>query len=392
MEFEQIIKRLDWLDEEHRKNKTALTDTKEQLDGLERENKTLRKKIKDVTTEMSRLATAAGRMEEFDTALTQHRKEVSLFIADMEKRREANQVEIDKRYRLEFDGINKPLIEIKKVKESIAEIKRELKGFTEEDVRRNRTLTEAKAKIEDMLRSTEEAQRSIRVADESRRQESKRVADLHGEISATRKRLDEIREKYDISSDGLRRMEVRLNEILASESERRQSQVSFVETQTRLQVDRDRTLKEWRERFDGLAKQSETLETQLQAWDSAQRAVKRAQETYEDITSKFERRINEITEIQRLAEDRFRQEWVTFKADDQKRWTSFSLSQEEIHKDNSADIKKINERVIAIEDLSQTQQDILQQTKEANEQMLQAILAQIHELLSAYERIMGSTK
>ena len=96
--------------------------------------------------------------------------------------------------------------------------------------------------------------------------------------------------------------------------------------------------------------------------------------------------------MRRLAEDRFHQEWVTFKADDQKRWTNFSLSQEEIHKDTSADVKKIAARVTAIEDLSQTQQDILQQTKEANEQMLQAILAQIHELLSSYDRIMGSIK
>ena len=34
---------------------------------------------------------------------------------------------------------------------------------------------------------------------------------------------------------------------------------------------------------------------------------------------RFERRINEITEMERLTEERFRQEWVTFKADDQKR-------------------------------------------------------------------------
>ena len=392
MEFEQIIKRLDWLDEEHRKSKTALADAKEQLVSLERENKVLRKKVKELSTEMSHLATTPGRMDEFDTALSQHRKEISLLIKDTEKRRVANQAEIDKRYRLEFDTINKPFAEIKPIKEAIPEIRREIKGLSEENIHRSAALTEAKAKMEDALRITEEAQHSIRAADESRRQETKRVADLQGELSAIRKRLEEVREKYEVSFDGLRRVEVRLNEVLASESERRQSQIAFVETQARLQVDRDRTLKEWGQRFDGLAKQGETIDTQLQAWDSAQRAVKHAQETYEEITTKFERRINEITEIQRLAEDRFRQEWVSFKADDQKRWTNFSLSQEEIHKDTSADVKKIAARVTAIEDLSQTQQDILQQTKEANEQMLQAILAQIHELLSSYDRIMGSIK
>jgi len=132
------------------------------------------------------------------------------------------------------------------------------------------------------------------------------------------------------------------------------------------------------------------MEVQLQEWDAIQRAAKRAQESYEEIVQKFERRINEITEMQRLAEDRFRQEWVTFKADDQKRWTSFTLSQDENHKDDRASVEKLEERLTALEDLVQTQQDVLQQTKEANEQLFQGMLAQIHELLSAYERIMST--
>ena len=40
---------------------------------------------------------------------------------------------------------------------------------------------------------------------------------------------------------------------------------------------------------------------------------------------RFDRRLNEITEMQRLVEERFRQEWVSFKADDQKRWTNYTL-------------------------------------------------------------------
>ena len=87
------------------------------------------------------------------------------------------------------------------------------------------------------------------------------------------------------------------------------------------------------------------MDVQLQEWDAIQRAAKRAQESYEEIVQKFERRINEITEMQRLAEDRFRQEWVTFKADDQKRWTSFTLSQDETHKDDLAGVGKLEGRL-----------------------------------------------
>ncbi len=37
-----------------------------------------------------------------------------------------------------------------------------------------------------------------------------------------------------------------------------------------------------------------------------------------------------------------------------------------------------------------TQQDMIEQTKDANEQLFQGMLSQIHELLSAYERIMSA--
>jgi chromosome segregation ATPase len=200
--------------------------------------------------------------------------------------------------------------------------------------------------------------------------------------------MDEVREKNELFPDSIRRIETRLNEILASEAERRQSQIGFMETQARLQIDRDRALKEMEEYLSTIRAQTGTMDRQLQEWDGIQRAAKRVQETYEEIVQKFERRINEITEMQRLSEDRFRQEWVTFKADDQKRWTSYTLSQDEIHKDTRSNGKKMEDRLTLLEDLVQTQQDVLQQTKDANEQLFQGILTQIHELLSSYERIM----
>jgi hypothetical protein len=46
MEFEQIIKRLDWLDEQHRKDKDSIAEIKDQVTGLENENKALKKRSK----------------------------------------------------------------------------------------------------------------------------------------------------------------------------------------------------------------------------------------------------------------------------------------------------------------------------------------------------------
>ena len=390
MEFEQIIKRLDWLDEEHRKDKETIDVLTQQISNLEGELKASNKKIKELNNQFSKLSSAPARIDQYDTALTNQRTDLLKYIDDQNKKRQDNLVEIDKRYQVQFDGITQSVADLHKLKDPIAEIKHELKTRAEEETRRGKLIAEWEVRMQEMVQTVEDVLRAQKVAEEPRRQDSKRLADLQGELSAARKRLDESRQKIDLFSDNIRRIETRLNEILTSEAERRQAQTVFIETQSRLQVERDHAWKEWQGSLEILQKQSGTMDRYFQDWEVAQRTVKRVQETYEEIVQKFERRINEITEMQRLSEDRFRQEWVTLKADDQKRWTSFTLSQDETRKDSHTDMVKMEERLTALEDVTQSQQDILQQTKDANQQMFQGMLAQIHELLSAYERIMSS--
>jgi chromosome segregation ATPase len=390
MEFEQIIKRLDWLDEEHRNDKNTIEALKQRETNLEGDLKAANKKIKELAAQMSHLSTVPARIEQFDTAIANQRTEIVKYIDDLDKKRQEQLPEIDKRYQIQFDGISKSFADLPKTKEPIAEIKRELKARADEEIQRNKLTAEWELRMRTMVKTVEDIQHAQKATEEPRRQDSKRLADLQGELRTARKRLDESREKNDLFTDSIRRIETRLNEILANEAERRQAQTSFIEAQALSQVERDHTWKDWEVRLSSLGKQSESIDRSLQEWEVAQRTVKRTQDKYDEIVQKFERRINEITEMQRLVEDRFRQEWVTFKADDQKRWTSFTLSQDETQKETRADVVKVEERLTSLEDLTQTQQDVLQQTKDANEQLFQGIVAQIHELLTAYERIMST--
>src|SRR5688500_20116409 len=96
--------------------------------------------------------------------------------------------------------------------------------------------------------------------------------------------------------------------------------------------------------------------------------------------------------MQRLSEDRQRQEWVTFKADDQKRWIGYTLSQNEGTKDLNRALQTLEERIPPLDDAIQTLQDQLHQTADATEQQLQQLMNVAQEWLSAYERIMGHRK
>ena len=119
---------------------------------------------------------------------------------------------------------------------------------------------------------------------------------------------------------------------------------------------------------------------------------KKQKKNYAEISQKIERRVHEIVEMQRLAEDRLRQEWVTFKADDQKRWTGYGLSQDETMKNLQKVTAKIETRLTEFDDSFQTMQDQLHQTTDVTEHQMQELMNWAHEWLTASERVMGHTR
>jgi ethanolamine utilization cobalamin adenosyltransferase len=81
----------------------------------------------------------------------------------------------------EVDSLNKAIAELKKKLEAISEIKRALQVRQEEEFRLNRLLGETDKKISEISHGDEEYKRSLRLLEESRRQDSKRLSDLSGE-------------------------------------------------------------------------------------------------------------------------------------------------------------------------------------------------------------------
>jgi chromosome segregation ATPase len=374
MDLEQLNKKIEWLDEERRKDKTTIAMLTERLTVLEGNVTSATQELKETQSETSQLMSLTGKYDKIQESVRALKVEMLKNMELAEKARVDQNREVDKSRASEIDSINKTITEIKKNMDLISEIKRTLTVRQEEEFRLNRLLSEADKKITDISHGDEESKRTMRLVEEGRRQDSKRLSDLLGEVTAIRKRQDEQRGKVDMTTDSTRKLELRVSELLNAETERRQVVNSFIEKQNLQQVERDRIWKEWQDRFATFDKQTSILETQLQTLDSMQRAVKRSQDSFEDITQKFDRRINEITEMSRINEDRFRQEWGTFKSDDQKRWTNYALSQEEQIREVLRQFEKYQERLTKLEDMTQDMNDLLTQVNEETQKRLQALV------------------
>jgi len=392
MEPEQIKQRMDWLDEERRKDKTTVATLEERLATLEGGNSSLSKQFTELIGEVARLSAITARMDQMDTTIAQLRVDFARMIEGIEKKRTERDREFEKNRQEDQDSYSKSFADFRKGFDSLGELKKTMQLRIEEEYRLGREIEDLEKKFESNWRDNEEFKRNQKLLDEGRRQDTKRLADLQGEIAAFRKRMDELRGKTDLLTDSLRKLELRIGEFQNMESERRQEQAAFLQKQNLLQVERDRTWKEWQGRFDEVSKQTIDLEGQMQALDATHRAVKRAQETFDEVNQRLDRRVNEITEMQRLVEERFRQEWSSFKADDQKRWTNYTLSQEEQQKETGRNFDKANERVVSLEDTTQEIRDTLHQFDEETQRQMQALLSVLHQWLEGYDRTFGRNR
>ncbi len=392
MDIEQIIKQVDWLDEERRKDKTRLAALEERLSAIEGNVSPLANQIKEVSGDLTRLSSIITRMDQYDATLLQQRIETKQYFEELERQSKKRDDESKQIRNTEMRSLDTALAELRKELESLPEIKRSMKSRVDEEARLGRMIDEVRARLDVLRRSDEEYTRTYRMLDDGRRQDAKRMTDLQGEVAAIRKRVDEDRGRIELLTNTTKKIDTRVSEFSVVETERREVMESFLEKQALYHVERERVWKEWQARFEAIEAQTTGIESNLQTLDATHRAVKRSQQSVDELSQKIERRINEITEIQRLAEERFRQEWVTFKADDQKRWTNYTLTLEEQRNESVRQHEKLTEKMSHMEDTVQEIQDLIQQINEQEEKRLQSLLAMTHEWVSTYERTLGRVR
>lgn len=391
MEMEELEKRIKFLETQHQKDRLHVEELEQRLGTLENQDRAKDEQVNALESNVTYLLQMQTNFDVLEVKLQQLQADLTRQIQNVDQQRQDHDRDVDRSYRSDQDTVNRSIVELRKPLETIPEFRKGLQVRQEEDFRLAHLIEELEKKVDDAQRFDEEYKRSLRLLDEGRRQDMKRLVDLQGEVAAQRKRVDEQRGKVDVSSESTRKLEMRLNELQGSELERRQAQSAFLERQNLLQVERERAWRDILIRFEDISKQAGGLDTQLQSLDATHRAITRSQEAFDEITQRFERRLNEITEMQRLVEERFRQEWVTFKADDQKRWMNFALAEDGQQSETSRMIVKINEHLASLDDMSQEMRDQLHQILSETEKILQTNLAKAQEWVESNSRTFGSS-
>ena len=123
MDLEQLAKRLDWLDEERRKDKTI-----KHFPGLLQQ-------VKELSGDLTRLSMMLAKFDLIDSSVAQLRVDLTRSIETVDKSRIEREREMDKARMADHETLTKAISEVRRGLDPIPDLRKSIQARMEEDFR-----------------------------------------------------------------------------------------------------------------------------------------------------------------------------------------------------------------------------------------------------------------
>jgi len=359
MDINQAARMIEWLDEERRRDKAMIATLEERVAQQQDTISALMKRLSSVESDQSIMRSQFVPNGRESDVLDQVRREIQQMVESLDAKRLTAEREAERRAELAREGLARS---VRELTEKIARLERQSTEMPAIVVERDRLAAAVAAlqqRVDDLFKKLEEPDRRLAFLEEQRRQDARRISEAQSEIPELQKQIDSIKPKLSLIEDLALRTERRMQDIQNGDRERREQIQAFIDQQTLLMQQRDQQIIELVAKFGEqdsiMARNIERFET----WSEAYRSMKKIIDDFERIGDRLERRINEVAEMQRLSEERFRQEWNDWSSEDQKRWKQFTLSNDEVWRSHDKEFERFVQRIAEMQQLFAPIQDSL---------------------------------
>jgi len=382
MNLEELIIKIGKYDDQIKSLNKSLSAFNNKINEVDDKTSGFLELMRDEKKDIARLNSIVMGLGQFDSTITQVRVDFNRKIEDLQKQRKqeekirANLVDAD--IKLIQSLINKTKTELTN------EFENKISLLQEENTRQITRLKEKEINSDEFLKTFEDIKSKLDSFNQDLRRTIKQVENLQAEVGASRGKQDEVRSKLEINLNSLRNNESRLNEIITTESERRQVQLDFIEKQSLIQKERDRIWIEWEQQFNESSRQTLALLPELK---KQQLDLHQSKSEFESITQQFERRTNELTEMYRLMDEKFRKEWATYRSDSEKRWSNISMVLDDKQGGYSDQFKSLKDRMVLTEDSTREMQEVLLLMSTEIQKGMQNIMKMVNGWMDAFGQI-----
>jgi len=387
MDLAQAARMIEWLDEERRRDRGNIALLEERIAQQSETIEQLLRRIDGMESEQSTMRSTflpSGR----DSELTEQlRVEFQQLIESTESKRLMAEREAERRADIARESVTRM---VREVEDRVDKIDRAIEELPAARVERDRVasaLAAVQQRVEDLSKKFEEPERRLLFLEEQRRQDSRRISDVQSEIPELQKQLDGVRPKLDSLESMVLRSEKRVLELQAAERDRREEMQQFTDQQTLLLQQRDQQVAELTKSFGAYDEDMKRYMERFESWTETYRQMRKIVEDFERIGERLGRRINEVAEMQRLSEERFRQEWNDWVADDQKRWKQFTVTNDEAWRNENKQLEQVRQRLEQVSAVYEPIKDSIERMWQLERARAELYRDRYQSLLHEYDQI-----
>jgi hypothetical protein len=325
MDLTQLSQMVTWLDEEHRHDRDELAKLEQRLQSMALENQQQARRIQELEGRLASTSAQLTRFTQLEQALQQLKNEVGVMLDKQTESRLAVDRESERVRTSDRQAMSRSLAEIRKDLPRIARMEEELGTRQAEDQRLGDMLLALRQAVSNLSKDFDERTRTLPYIAEQRAQDNKRIAQIQAENVELMKRSDALASKSSMVEERIQRLEVELHRLQPMPDQMRQEQQAFIEAQKLADTERSRQMTEWSGTF---AQQQELIEKQIarqRDFETRYEAAGRALKGLEEFQGQIVRDQKQVSELQRLAEERQRKELAEWQTENEQRWKKESL-------------------------------------------------------------------
>ena len=327
--IQDLQSRLDWLDEERRKQTRKITELEQKLVLQEREIAGREQRIQDLERQLTSTQAQIGRIPKVDLQLAQFKDEVVQMIEQYDQRRIQSEAEIDRLRRVEQEANARELAELRKDIGQVAPLKNDMELRVAEESRLANLIGQQKTQIDNLRNRLENWDSNFAFLEEKEKHNNRNITDVQTAVVEINKRWEHIYTRLDTSNSAILRLESSLSGITEKQSQVQESTKNWMEQIQIGEYERNQRLEGWRRILEEQKDSMERFNKEFVKFSDMYKEAKMAVQTLSGWQEELEKQQREASEVLRVETSRMQSRWDDFRHENDKRWKSQTVDTEQ---------------------------------------------------------------
>lgn len=325
MDTTQLAQMVNWLDEQHRRDRTELSRLQQRIEAQTNEIQEQARHVKELEARLTSTQAQLGRFDQMDQALQNLKKELSILVNNQADELSKTQRDLERSRMTDREALSRSIAEVRKELPRLRAAEEEIAIRKAEDQRLSEIVMNLRQGVGDINKDIDERTRGLPYLVEQRNSDNKRIAQLQQENIELFKRVEEASSKLQMLEQKSQKTESQVRALPGQMDNVKRGQEQFIDSLKLADADRQRQMKDWQQTFKEQLAIVDDQRKRILEFAATNEEARRSIAALESYRERIQREQNQVAELQRLAEERQRKEMTAFQADNEKRWKKQTL-------------------------------------------------------------------